>query len=308
MEPAKKLFRERLERFQAKPLKIPVFSPILDRYYEHDDCLAECLANHLVRPVHFCHGVEKLYAEGARTFIEAGALDALTKLVAKTLSDKQIRAVAVLMRSSDELAAFRSCMAVLRPEEDRRCTAAPQTILDNIPSTEAEPFWAEHGLAIEQFVRNEYELFCAKRSVVTSDMAEYLSTGSNSSIQASSSQKAQDVTSVNRTELMQEIVTMYAEALEYPEEVFTESVELEADLGIDSVKQVEMIARISSKYNLPDRPADFRLSNYATIGKVTSFVMAALLRKSTSRIEQSSDCRSHVRRNRIEVWPTRHPS
>jgi acyl carrier protein len=81
---------------------------------------------------------------------------------------------------------------------------------------------------------------------------------------------------LTRAELLRNIVVMYAAALEYPEEVFTPDVELESELGVDSVKQTELLGRLSAEYGLPPRPADFRLANYNTLRKVTDFVFAAL--------------------------------
>ena len=60
----------------------------------------------------------------------------------------------------------------------------------------------------------------------------------------------------------------YATALEYPVEVFIEDVELEADLGVDSVKKTELLSHAGDRYRLPARPTDFRLSDYSTLGKV----------------------------------------
>jgi len=77
---------------------------------------------------------------------------------------------------------------------------------------------------------------------------------------------------LSREKLFKELTTLYAAALEYPEEVFSEEVELEGELGIDSVKQTELLARVSEKYNLPERPADFRMSDYHTMGLITDFV------------------------------------
>src|SRR5215213_1509732 len=72
----------------------------------------------------------------------------------------------------------------------------------------------------------------------------------------------------SRAELLAEVAAMYAEALEYPVEVFTETVALEADLGIDSVKQTELLARAGERYGLGQRPEGFRLSDHDTLGKV----------------------------------------
>jgi acyl carrier protein len=81
---------------------------------------------------------------------------------------------------------------------------------------------------------------------------------------------------ITRADLQRKIVAMYAAALEYPEEVFTPDVELESELGVDSVKQTELLGRLSAEYALPPRPADFRLASYNTLRKVTDFVFGAL--------------------------------
>jgi acyl carrier protein len=77
---------------------------------------------------------------------------------------------------------------------------------------------------------------------------------------------------ISRETLFKELTALYATALEYPEEVFSEEVELEGELGIDSVKQTELLARVSEKYHLPERTADFRMSDYHTMGLITDFV------------------------------------
>ncbi len=50
--------------------------------------------------------------------------------------------------------------------------------------------------------------------------------------------------------------------------------DLEADLGIDTVKQAELFASIRGQYNIPRRE-DLRLSDYNTLAKVIAFVKEA---------------------------------
>jgi acyl carrier protein len=69
---------------------------------------------------------------------------------------------------------------------------------------------------------------------------------------------------------------IYAAALEYPEEVFEPSAELEADLGVDSVKQTELMARLGEQFALGPRPEGMRTSDYRTFGKVVDFVSESL--------------------------------
>ena len=70
---------------------------------------------------------------------------------------------------------------------------------------------------------------------------------------------------------------MYATALQYPVELFTEDVELEADLGVDSAKKTELLSHAAARYHPPEQPEDFRLSEYSTISKVADFVSGALM-------------------------------
>ncbi|MEU6560469.1 ACP S-malonyltransferase [Nocardia nova] len=81
-------FRQRLRpelTGAVRSPRVPVYSPILRRFYTGDDDFAEILADHLVRPVWFTAALRHLESTGARRFIECGARDALTGIVRRTL-------------------------------------------------------------------------------------------------------------------------------------------------------------------------------------------------------------------------------
>lgn len=86
---------------------------------------------------------------------------------------------------------------------------------------------------------------------------------------AAGTTKAPKVSS--RAQMFDELVAIYADAMEYPREVFKDEVELEAELGIDSVKQSEIIRRISTQYQL-SLPANFRPGDFKTMGQIVDFV------------------------------------
>jgi acyl transferase domain-containing protein len=65
--------------------KLPVYSPIMGRYYQPDDAFGECLARHLVMPVGFSTAVRRLHAEGVSVYVECGALDGLCKIIGRIL-------------------------------------------------------------------------------------------------------------------------------------------------------------------------------------------------------------------------------
>ncbi|MBU1239697.1 SDR family NAD(P)-dependent oxidoreductase, partial [Myxococcota bacterium] len=65
-----------------------------------------------------------------------------------------------------------------------------------------------------------------------------------------------------------------AEQTGYTSDMLESELDLEADLGIDTVKQVEIFARISDHYNLAV-PQDMKLSALNTIAKLSEYIRAA---------------------------------
>lgn len=69
------------------------------------------------------------------------------------------------------------------------------------------------------------------------------------------------------------VLSAIAEKTGYPAEMLDVNLDLEADLGVDTVKQAELFAMVREHYNIP-RQDDLRLSEYNTIQKVIDFIAA----------------------------------
>ncbi|MFC4913813.1 acyl carrier protein [Actinomadura gamaensis] len=54
-----------------------------------------------------------------------------------------------------------------------------------------------------------------------------------------------------RDELIAQLRTMYAQALEFPVEVVTADVDLEAELGLDSLQNTMVLALATDRWRLP---------------------------------------------------------
>ena len=67
------------------------------------------------------------------------------------------------------------------------------------------------------------------------------------------------------------IIALVAEQTGYPEDMLDLDLDMEADLGIDTVKQAETFAAIQEEYNIPTRE-DLSLREYNTLEKVIGFV------------------------------------
>ncbi|MFE0027681.1 acyltransferase domain-containing protein [Amycolatopsis sp. NPDC059021] len=85
---------------------------------------------------------------------------------------------------------------------------------------------------------------------------------------------AESVPSLVREDLLAELATMYAEVVGYPADVFTEDVDLEADLGIDSLRQVAVLTKVTERFGLAR--TEIKLSDYPTLGSVADSVTAQL--------------------------------
>jgi malonyl CoA-acyl carrier protein transacylase len=71
------------------------------------------------------------------------------------------------------------------------------------------------------------------------------------------------------------VLAVVSEKTGYPAEMLDLDLDLEADLGIDTVKQAELFATIRTHYGIPRRE-DLRLSDYNNLNKVIQFVKSAL--------------------------------
>jgi acyl transferase domain-containing protein len=78
-----------------------------------------------------------------------------------------------------------------------------------------------------------------------------------------------------RAEVLDRLRRLYAEALEYPAEVLAEDSALEAELGVDSLKQTSLLKRVVEQFGLPESAGDLRVWELPTLGRIADFVLAA---------------------------------
>ena len=79
----------------------------------------------------------------------------------------------------------------------------------------------------------------------------------------------------DNAQIQAHVLAVVSEKTGYPVEMLDLELDLEADLGIDTVKQAELFAAIRTHYGIPRRE-DLRLSEYNTLSKVIGFVFENL--------------------------------
>jgi acyl carrier protein len=151
----------------------------------------------------------------------------------------------------------------------------------NVPATftafpDFEAFWAERSPFMIELIKSEFVSFLLQRHIQWTPVEITASPPMQPAppLAQPPPAEAAPVTRLGRDRLFSELVAAYAEAMEYPPEVFTETVELEAELGIDSVKQTEILGRIREAYKLPRLPANVRINDFKTMGQIVDLVFA----------------------------------
>ena len=77
-------------------------------------------------------------------------------------------------------------------------------------------------------------------------------------------------TGVSLDSIQQKVLEIVAEKTGYPKEMLDLDLDLEADLGIDTVKQAEMFASVRAAYNIP-RDENLKLRDFPTLAHVIKF-------------------------------------
>ena len=92
-----------------------------------------------------------------------------------------------------------------------------------------------------------------------------------------------------RVQIQEKLVHLVSEKTGYPAEMLDLELDLEADLGIDTVKQAELFAEMRELYGIPRRE-DLKLADYNTLEKVLGFVCDSLkILKDHKEVEKTED-------------------
>ncbi|MFG6199684.1 acyltransferase domain-containing protein [Nonomuraea sp. JJY05] len=256
LAPARQELARRLSGYGRRGLRIPVFSPVLGRYYRDSDDLGELLASHLVTPVRFGPAVERLHRAGAGVWVEVGAGRALTSRVRSIESSASVHTP--LLADLDTL---RETGQFLAPAAEPRTVRHTGTTMADPPAPAAvtpEPSAPPASLP--------------PQDTSTPPVRTLPPTPPAETPPGPTSREAVAV----------RVRDLYATTLEYPEEVFEDGAELEADLGVDSVKRVELMGRLGVLFELGPPPDDLRMADYRTFGQVVDFVVDSLTRAGTT--------------------------
>ncbi|MFI6373759.1 acyltransferase domain-containing protein [Streptomyces sp. NPDC050546] len=285
LAPAAPEFEAYVRTLEQHPLRGRVYSPILQRHYEPGEPLAGRLADHFVQPVRFAAAVRRLHGDGVTTFVEAGGRPALAKLVTRLTRGSDVRSLATLALDDGDRLALDTTLRELRAaglaDPGPEGSGLAELLAPSVPSELFDAYWKAHGHEVRERIRTDLRAFGdgQEKPEPQREPEQAGKPEPEPERAPAPAASAPANAALDRDEVFAELRTLYAQALEYPEEVFEAGVQLEAELGVDSVKQVELLSRVSQRYGLPPREADFRLDPYNTLDTIADFVIAELDRR-----------------------------
>jgi malonyl CoA-acyl carrier protein transacylase len=94
--------------------------------------------------------------------------------------------------------------------------------------------------------------------------------------------KPQVLGALDRKALMEEVIEIFAAETGYEKEDFDTSYQLEADLGIDTVKQAEVFSVLRQRYHMI-QDDDFKLSDVQTLDEICTYVLKTAILDQNSK-------------------------
>lgn len=235
-----RVFTEATREVPLRRPRIPVYSATLGRYLRDATDVRTLVTDHMVLPVGFYDGLLQLLRDGVQVFVEAGARQALTGLVRGCLPAGPVAAPLLPRRgSSRDLA------------ETLRQAGVPVEAVPVRPAVLPRP--------------------------APKAPSQVLSQPSEPPRTTSPAPSPEPATRTGglppRLQLILELRELYAEQLGYPRELVTEDIDLEADLGIDSIKQIEVFGNARTHFGLPKPPADLRITTASTLEGIADLLL-----------------------------------
>ncbi len=220
-----KPLREHLEGIDIKTPEVPILTNVTGGYHPSDpDAIRDLLAEQVAAPVEWVTQIERMYEDGARTFVEVGPKSALT-----TFTES------IIGRDREYVAVHTN-----HPKEGG--TVSLYRALGRL--------WSEG-------VWNNTRRESGRTRLRASESAEQTA--------AASSERP------SREEVLDTMLDVLCEKTGYDPAEIEYDFELEADLGVDTVKQAEILAEVREKWGLP-KDDDFRFSDYPTLERLADYV------------------------------------
>jgi [acyl-carrier-protein] S-malonyltransferase len=259
------------------PLVHPIYSPVHGRRYTDDDDLRQRLAECLVLPVRFLDAVRRLHEQRVTTFIEVGALRALTRCVEATVPG--VDTIAPLLMAEEETSGLEQAVrSATGRAAERSARPALAHVRNGGQTRERRPVPVHRPAATNGrapgLISPAPRAPAHPRPLLSTDgMVEADRARSTGEVSREASSVSAGAVPASRAQVLEKLRGLYAAALEYPPEVLTEDAALEAELGVDSLKQIALLTRVADLFGLPAASGPVRGLDFPTLGHVADHIL-----------------------------------
>lgn len=303
------------------PNQIPVYSTIVERFYESEDFnngnMPRLLASQLITPFNFENCVRELYDRGTGLFIECGPKNILSKLV-NSIIDGPDKIVANMNSAKEDeglaIEKFKAKITVNMFNKEGGNHTMNSTLLDIVSMSTGYP-----TNIIDKYISQNEESNFTKALAISPETEEEIIKRFNERLPNSKAndlnsiilnEKSSDIESVPKEEIkvvvnkisiddvIAYIKKITSEKTGYPVELLEENADLEADLGIDSVKQAEIIGKVREHYGY-ELDEDVKLKDYPSISLIGEYVVGKI--NSTESTDSASEPESEILENNNEA-------
>ncbi|GAA0601922.1 type I polyketide synthase [Kutzneria viridogrisea] len=288
--PAGDLFAQALAQQEIGSPRVPVWSNRTASPYPEGGVRAE-LAAQIGAPVRFVEQIEAMYADGARTFLEAGPGRVLGGLVEAILGDRPHTVISCERPGATGLTGFLHALAQLAVRGPGLRTGwlfAGRDARDVSSLTPAEtPGWTVDGqlvrtkdghpvpgglaparligelapqggrdAVLNEYLRNSRELIAAQRDVLLSYLNAAPVVVDAVPVPVPAVAVPEEPVVRDEPDVLGTIIGIISERTGYPREMIDPELDLESDLSVDSIKRTEiageLTARIGAKADLDE--------------------------------------------------------
>lgn len=253
------LFRASIADLTMGPTTTPMLSSVTNRYVADPFDLRDNLVEQFVRPVRFVELSQRLVADGCDFLIEVGPRQVVSRLLRRCVPSPEVAIIAFDNPKRPGLEALLRVQALFevrggvcnRTSEvaaviNRASAAKSRRGMPAIERTPTQPIFFDATTA-----RRE------KRSQATEIVATPMA--------AESANEVAD-------ELQTLLVNFVCEQTGYPAEIVAMDADLEADLGIDSIKKAQLLGELREQFVFQQAPGNMSLSDFPTLRHIYNFL------------------------------------
>ncbi|WXA91623.1 acyltransferase domain-containing protein [Pendulispora brunnea] len=289
---AAEAFASSASRIRQRPLRHVVYSPLLGDYVTDTTDCVDLLVKHLTTKVDFLGAVRSLHTEGMGAFVECGR-SGLASLVRASVPDvtevAEVAEVAPLMVVPTPTAPPTVQSVALKL---RQLYAASLGFPEEAISVDAD---LEADLGIDSLKRTEMLAkvrahFALPENVNDGQLHAHTTLSQLGALVVEAmggvtdapkpiSSEVRVVAPTHRSDtgaVLSQLRELYASHLGFPVEAVLADTDLEADLGIDSLKRTEMIGKVGSIFELQDATNQGRFFAHNTLRELAGMISESL--------------------------------